>query len=114
MLRVIGRALTELHSQSYFGTATIDLDKLSFERVHRALESLKTASRADLPTLASNMWRNVLVLYGLEVVAEALPDKHPLHRDIKALLEDDGFTGAGSNNRLLGYIEHIIERIGAP
>lgn len=109
------RALTELHESLYFTTTTIDLDQLSFEQVHRALSELRRCSNEEMPALARNTWRNVLVLYGLEALSEALPPHDDLQRRIEQVLEEEGLHGThkDSTNRLLKHISKLLMKIGS-
>jgi hypothetical protein len=106
------RALTELNQSLFYSTKTIDLNSISFSQVHDALSILKDTSKTEVPTLARNTWRNVLAMYCLETVADALPGLHQLRIRISKFLNEEDFSDGDSNNRLLSYIERIFLIIG--
>jgi replication-associated recombination protein RarA len=54
------RALTEIENAAFYATGTIDLDTLSFQRVHVELEKACQATGADVMSLARATWRNVI------------------------------------------------------
>jgi hypothetical protein len=106
------RALTELHRDRFYTTKTVNLDRLSFAQVHSALADLGKASSTEVPSLARNMWQNVLALYGLEAVGECLPAQHPLKVQIEHLFQTLGDIDADPSSRLVGYIDRLLIRFG--
>jgi len=106
------RALTELNRDRFYTTKTVNLDKLSFVQVHSALNELGKSSKAEVPSLARNMWQNVLALYGLEAVAECLPAQHPLKHRIEELFQTLEDTDPDPSSRLVAYIDRLMLRFG--
>jgi hypothetical protein len=105
------RALTELKRSHYFATKTIDLNNISFEQVNKALSALKIASHEELGSLSKSTWRNILLLYCLEVVSESLEGQDSLRSRISDYLEKEGFIAPSVNDRLLGFLESLMLRI---
>jgi hypothetical protein len=106
------RALTELHCDQFYTTKTVNLKRLSFAQVHKALEDLGKASSTELPNLARNMWQNVLALYGLEAIGASLPSNHPTKTKIETLFKSLDDTDEDPSSRLVGYIDRLLLRFG--
>lgn len=107
------RALTEINSDHFFATKTIDLDQISFRMVHAQLSKITETTQTEIPRFAQNIWRNILTIYCLESVAEALPHDSGLRKKINQLLHKEGFAQADSNSRLLNLIEKIMDRLAS-
>jgi hypothetical protein len=107
------RALSERNRSSFFAVRSVDLDNISFAQVHDALSKLRHTTATEVPTLASNIWRNVLAMYYLEAIAdEPEIEKHGgLKQRILDALTAEGFLMPDSNSRILGAIERILVRI---
>jgi len=103
------RALTEIKSDYFFATITIDLDDLSFAEVHSALEKLQNTAQREITRLARTTWQNCLAMYCLDAVKDKLDTG--LAERITAFLFEEGFANAGSNARLLTQIERIMLRV---
>jgi len=104
------RALTELKEDHFFATKTVNLDDISFAQAHTALEKLRDTTSTEVPTLARNIWRNLLAMYCLEAVAEHVTDDD-LRNAIMATLASEGFASVESNKRFIGQIERLLVRI---
>jgi hypothetical protein len=95
------RALTDLHADRYFHTRTVDLDQINFPHVYSALLEINRSSRADVTALARKAWLNVLSVYCLETVADALSENDELKTRIKEFLAGKGFPETESPHNLL-------------
>lgn len=105
------RALTELNRDSFYATKTIDLDRISFSQVHAALSRLNETAKTEVATLARNTWRNVLAMYCLEAIHDALDPGNALAARIRGVLDKEGFEDEDSNERLVGVIDRLFVRI---
>jgi len=108
------RALTEINSGKYYSTMIIDLDNISFSQIHAALEKFKITTNKEIVKLASNTWRNVLLLYGLESISE---QEHSslLASKVNSLMSRGRYENPKTNNRLIAFIQNLlikIKRIG--
>jgi hypothetical protein len=101
------RALTELNSNHFYTTKTIDLDQLSFNQVHEALDRLSQTSRTEFARVASNTWRNLLAGYCLEAVVDKMPGQ--LRGQIASLLTKEGSVDSAINSRAVGHIERLFQ-----
>lgn len=105
------RALTEINESSYCLTNTINLDQMSFKRIHAAFHDLQETTQTEIPALASNTWRMLLALYCLETVSNILPNNLDLKQEINDFLTDQGFIEEDSHNRMVGQIERLMLQI---
>src|SRR5262249_34111968 len=105
------RALTELNKEFFYVAKTIDLDQISFVKVHMGLSKLKDTTQTEVATLARNTWRNILAIYCLEAVAEQLPNSNSLKVQIEKLLDQEGFQETNASYRVENHIERILIRI---
>jgi hypothetical protein len=106
------RALTELHRSKFFATGTIDLNNINFLRVYQELEKLERATGEDPVALARVTWRNVIVMYFLELVAENASNE-TLREAVDHLLKDEYFSQRNAPTRVLNQIQRFFERLGA-
>ena len=106
----IRRGLVEMNRENYFATKTVDLDEISFDQVHAALEQLNETTQTELSTLASNTWRNVLALHCLDAVAGTLQKQSGLTQEIANLLASEKFH-PDDTNPLVSQIERFLRRI---
>ena len=105
------RALTEIHQNKYHTTKVIDLDNISFSQIHAALEKFRITSNKEVVKLASNTWRNVLLLYALEAISEKELANSPLRRKIEILLTKGHYLSPKTNNRLIAFIQNLLTRV---
>jgi hypothetical protein len=107
------RAITELDRDTYFASGIIDLNTLSFERVHTELEKLKDATGEATLALARATWTNVIVMYFLELVKNHRSTRGTLAAKIDDLLRAEYFSARSASTRLLNQVERIFQRLGA-
>jgi hypothetical protein len=107
------RALTEIENASFFTTGTIDLDALSFQRVHVELAKVCEATGADIMSLARATWRNVIALFFLEIVSDRVATTNAdLRERIDAVLKDERFSKAEPLNGVFSQARRFLERLG--
>lgn len=106
------RALSELNKHSFYATGTIDLDTLSFERVHLELAKLSAATGAEIITLARATWRNVLIFYCLDIVKNRLPENFPIYDRIQELLRTERFDNRNAPDRIFNQVSNFFLRLG--
>jgi hypothetical protein len=107
------RAISEIHRHRFYSTGTIDLDTLSFEKVHRALASLSATTGEEIMALARTIWRNVLIGYCLEFVKDRLPEDFATYDEIQQLLRDEQFVDRKAPDRVLNQIDRFFMAIGS-
>jgi hypothetical protein len=105
------RVITELQAASFFATGTIDLESLSFQRIHVELNRLSETTGSNITTLARSIWRNVILMYGLELIRDKISDAE-MRRRIDCLLTEEHFTDPDAPNRVLSQVERFFERLG--
>ncbi len=105
------RALTELNTDQFLSTQTINLDNLSFSQIHSALRSLEATTKKELIKLASLTWKNVLLLYSVETFAKTLSNDNALKQEIMNMIKNQQYSNDKSNSRILTFIQNLISKI---
>ena len=106
------RALTEIENAAFYSTSTIDLDTLNFQRVHVELAKVCEATGADVMSLARATWRNVIVLFFLEVVGDRLTGHADLRERIEDTLTGERFSGADPLSGVFWQVKSFFKRLG--
>lgn len=106
------RALSELNKHAFYATGTIDLDTLSFERVHSELAKLSAVTGAEVMALARATWRNVLIFYCLDAVKNRLPEGFLYYEGIQQILRDERFLNRDASNRIFNQVHNFFHRLG--
>lgn len=102
------RALTEINSSKFLDTKLINLDSISFSQIHDALERLQSTTHKEIVKLASKTWHNVLLIYGIEVCSQVLPNSDPLKEEITSFINRKKYASTKSNNRIISYINNFL------
>lgn len=105
------RALTELQASIFHSHRTVSLDTVSFTQVHEALKELRDTSRADIPTLARNLWQNVLAVFCLEAALTSLPPDTKLHAEVASFLDEESMRDVNPNQQILGIVDRILNLV---
>lgn len=105
------RALTELHGQIFDAHHTVSLDTVSFTQVHTALKDLSTTSKADVSTLARNLWQNVIAVFCLEAAAESPSLPLRLATEIKSFLNEQAIHNISPNQQILSVVDRILSLV---
>lgn len=115
------RALCELHGDRYYHHYVINLKDLAFSPVYSALDVLRGAGKLEIPTLARSTWLNVLAMYCIESVSEAVRGREGhtvLQREVGEFFIRRGLQQREPSSRILRQIEIFFDRIaelaGAP
>ena len=106
------RAISEIHRDSFFATGTVDLDTLSFEKVHRELDRLHDTTGEEITSLARTIWRNVLLGYCLEFVKEKVTDDAPMDKQIQDVLQAEQFVDRKAPDRVHNQIVRLFNALG--
>lgn len=107
----LNRALTEINSGIYLNTKTIDLNSISFNQIYKKLAELHHKTETEIIRLSSNIWRNILIIHGLEALYLVIPDSESAKSKIRDILNAEGFNIESSNGRFLAQIQRIIDYI---
>lgn len=102
------RALTELQGSIYHANRTVSLDTVSFTQVHEALKELRDTSRAEIATLARNLWQNVISIFCLEAVVENSKADNRLSVEIASFLDEESIRDVNPNQQILGVVDRIL------
>lgn len=105
------RALTEIQGSLYQSHRTVSLDAVSFTQVHEALKELRDTSRAELATLARNLWQNVLAIFCLEATLASLPPNTKLEIEIETFLDEESIRNINPNQQILGIVDRILSLV---
>lgn len=106
------RTLTELEKDKFFATCTINIDKLSFQRLHADLDRLGETTGDEVMSLARAMWQNVIAVSFLEALHDRVPENTEFREKVTAILHDEQFTGRDVRNRILNQVQRFVERLG--
>lgn len=106
------RAISEIHKDCFFATGTVDLDTLSFEKVHKDLASLSATTGEEIMALARTTWRNVLIGYCLEFVKGNIPNDASIKKQIHEVLETEQFTDRKAPDRVHNQILRLFHALG--
>jgi len=113
----LSRALTELNTDMYYSTISIDLDSISFEAVYKSLTSLNSTVNFEMHNLARATWKNILLNYALIGLIKKLSGENALRRRIEKCLKEEKFLTTSSPNegqeslRVLNAIENFFNKI---
>jgi hypothetical protein len=105
------RALTELQGTIFHSHRTVSLDTVSFTQVHEALKDLRDTSRAEIATLARNLWQNVLAVFCLEAALANLPSDTKLHAEVALFLDQESMRDVNPNQQILGVVDRILKLV---
>jgi hypothetical protein len=105
------RALTEIHGEIFFAHRTVSLDTVSFTQVHEALKELRDTSRAEVTTLARNLWQNVIAIFCLEAALANNTLDQDLRDRIATFLDRESVRGVSPNQQILGVVDRILSLV---
>ena len=108
----LNRAFHDIYSDRYYSINSVNLDDISFHRVHTHLVQLGDTTKTEVSRLSTSTWSNVLAIYCLEAVSNVLSQGSSLKDRIEKLLSNEGFKNRNSSNRILVQIERFLRIIG--